>query len=105
MSSQLLLFAEPLLRDGLARLLTAQGSLYTAVESPQQLKGLPQLVIWQVNSPINPPLLAQELQSLQERSAGTPTAAPTDWPWAGQRSSAATPRSWGIGGSQSPGIA
>ena len=67
MSSQLLLFAEPLLRDGLARLLTAQGSLYTAVESPQQLRGLPQLVIWQVNSPINPPLLAQELQSLQER--------------------------------------
>ena len=67
MSSQLLLFAEPLLRDGLARLLTAQGSLYTAVESPQQLRGLPQLVIWQVNSPINPPLLAQDLQSLQER--------------------------------------
>ena len=40
-SSQLLLFAEPLLRDGLTRLLTAQAGLYSVAERPDQLQGLP----------------------------------------------------------------
>jgi hypothetical protein len=66
-SSQLLLFAEPLLRDGLARLLRDQGKLYTVVECPDQLQGLPQLVIWQVTNPFSQSGLARELQTLQER--------------------------------------
>ena len=67
MSSQLLLFADPLLSDGLTRLFSAQGDLYTAVDSPERLRGLPQLVIWQVDNPICLPGLARELEKLEER--------------------------------------
>ncbi len=67
-SSQLLLFAEPLLRDGLTRLLTAQAGLYTVAERPEQLQGLPQLVIWQASSgDLKGGRLAEELLRLQER--------------------------------------
>jgi hypothetical protein len=67
-SSQLLLFAEPLLRDGLTRLLTAQAGLYTVAERPEQLQGLPQLVIWQASSgDLQGGRLAEELLRLQER--------------------------------------
>ena len=67
-SSQLLLFAEPLLRDGLTRLLTAQAGLYTVAERPEQLQGLPQLVIWQASSSdLKGGRLAEELLRLQER--------------------------------------
>ena len=67
-SSQLLLFAEPLLRDGLTRLLTAQAGLYTVAERPEQLQGLPQLVIWQASSAdLKGGRLAEELLRLQER--------------------------------------
>lgn len=71
MSSQLLLFAEPLLRDGLTRLLTAQADRYTVAQSPEELNGLPQLVLWQVSRASSGGAslegLAQELQLLQER--------------------------------------
>ncbi|MCP9783875.1 DUF3685 domain-containing protein [Cyanobium sp. WKJ7-Wakatipu] len=68
MSSQLLLFAEPLLRDGLTRLLTAQAGLYSVAERPEQLQGLPQLVIWQASSgDLKGGRLAEELLRLQER--------------------------------------
>ena len=67
-SSQLLLFAEPLLRDGLTRLLTAQAGLYSVAERPEQLQGLPQLVIWQASSgDLQGGRLAEELLRLQER--------------------------------------
>ena len=67
-SSQLLLFAEPLLRDGLTRLLTAQAGLYSVAERPEQLQGLPQLVIWQASSgDLKGGRLAEELLRLQER--------------------------------------
>lgn len=67
-SSQLLLFAEPLLRDGLTRLLKAQAGLYTVAERPEQLQGLPQLVIWQASSgDLQGGRLAEELLRLQER--------------------------------------
>ena len=67
-SSQLLLFAEPLLRDGLTRLLTAQAGLYSVAERPEQLQGLPQLVIWQASSgDVRGGRLAEELLRLQER--------------------------------------
>ena len=67
-SSQLLLFAEPLLRDGLSRLLTAQAGLYSVAERPEQLQGLPQLVIWQASSgDLQGGRLAEELLRLQER--------------------------------------
>ncbi|MCP9880991.1 DUF3685 domain-containing protein [Cyanobium sp. Alchichica 3B3-8F6] len=67
MSAQLLLFAEPLLRDGLNRLLTAQPGLYHVAETPDQLKGLPALVIWQASSQDMRGGLAQEVLRLQER--------------------------------------
>lgn len=68
MSSQLLLFAEPLLRDGLTRLLMAQAGLYSVAERPEQLQGLPQLVIWQANpGDLQGGRLAAELLRLQER--------------------------------------
>ncbi len=68
MSSQLLLFAEPLLRDGLSRLLTAQADRYTVAQSPEELNGLPQLVLWQMGSrAASLASLTQELQLLQER--------------------------------------
>ena len=71
MSSQLLLFAEPLLRDGLTRLLTAQADLYTVAQTPEELKGRPQLVLWQVAGPgsrgASLESLDHELQLLQER--------------------------------------
>ena len=71
MSAQLLLFAEPLLRDGLTRLLTAQAGHYTVAQSPEELSGLPQLVVWQMGRPVGRgaslEALAQELQLLQER--------------------------------------
>ena len=67
-SSQLLLFAEPLLRDGLSRLLKAQGQLYSVAEHPEQLQGLPQLVIWQASSSdLKGGRLGEELLRLQER--------------------------------------
>ena len=68
MNSQLLLFAEPLLRDGLTRLLMAQAGLYSVAERPEQLQGLPQLVIWQASSgDLQGGRLAAELLRLQER--------------------------------------
>jgi len=66
-SSQLLLFAEPLLRDGLIRLLTDQDGRYSVAVSPEQLSGLPQLVIWQVAASDLRGPLALEVQHLQER--------------------------------------
>ena len=67
MSAQLLLFAEPLLRDGLNRLLTAQPNLYAVAETPDQLQGLPALVIWQPSIQDVRGGLAQEVLRLQER--------------------------------------
>ena len=68
LSSQLLLFAEPLLRDGLTRLLAAQRGLYSVAERPDQLQGLPQLVIWQASSgDLQGGRLAEELLRLKER--------------------------------------
>lgn len=67
MSAQLLLFGEPLLRDGLNRLLTAQGGLYRVAETPGQLKGLPDLVLWQASSQDLRGGLLQEVRRLQER--------------------------------------
>jgi hypothetical protein len=66
-SAQLLLFAEPLPRDGLTRLLGAQSELYQVAQTPDQLQGLPQLVIWQATSQDVRGRLAEELQRLQER--------------------------------------
>ena len=67
MSTQLLLFAEPLLRHGLNRLLTDQAGKYHVAETPDQLKGLPALVIWQASSQDMRGGLAQEVLRLQER--------------------------------------
>jgi DNA-binding NarL/FixJ family response regulator len=67
-SSQLLLFAEPLLRDGLTRLLAAQSGLYNVAQQPDQLQSLPQLVIWQASSgDLQGGRLAEELLRLKER--------------------------------------
>ncbi|MEB3354682.1 MAG: DUF3685 domain-containing protein [Cyanobacteriota bacterium] len=67
MSAQLLVFAEPLLREGLTRLLSAEPGSYQVAQTPDQLQGLPQLVIWLANNQDVRGRLAEELLRLQER--------------------------------------
>jgi hypothetical protein len=64
---QLLLFAEPLLREGLMRLLAEATPRYRVVTSPEGLEGTPQLVIWSVGAPLQPATLLRELGRLEER--------------------------------------
>lgn len=72
MTSQLLLFAEPLLREGLGRLIEARLPDTRVVPQPAQLAGAPQLVIWAAESGMAPEQLSFELQQLQERWRPTP---------------------------------
>lgn len=61
---QLLLLAEPLLREGLTRLLEKN---YRLATSPAELSGSIQLVIWSVGSGMPPGSVERELQNLRER--------------------------------------
>ncbi|HYP04464.1 MAG TPA: DUF3685 domain-containing protein, partial [Cyanobium sp.] len=64
---QLLLFAEPLQREGLVRWLEAEPSLYRVVASPDALEGAPALILWSLAATPEPATLLAEVQLLQER--------------------------------------
>jgi hypothetical protein len=67
---QLLILADPLLREGLIRLLSATepaGGRYRTVCQAEQLEGAPQLVLWSVASGVPAETLAVELHRLRER--------------------------------------
>jgi hypothetical protein len=66
-AAQLLLFAEPLLRQGLVRLLAEATPRYRVVTDPEALDGAPQLVIWSLTAPLQPASLLPELGRLEER--------------------------------------
>ncbi|MEB3334085.1 MAG: DUF3685 domain-containing protein [Cyanobacteriota bacterium] len=63
----LLLLADPLSREGLRRWLTLDPPRYRLVDSPDQLEGVPRLVIWTLTSQPSAPALVEELRQLQER--------------------------------------
>ncbi len=65
--AQLLLFAAPLLREGLARLLGGDPPGYRVATSPAELEGAPQLVIWSLEGPLQPLALLEELERLEQR--------------------------------------
>lgn len=67
MKPQLLLFAEPLLGDGLSRLIEAELGGSRVVRQPDELSGAPQLVIWAVEAGMAAEQLPYELLQLQER--------------------------------------
>ena len=67
MPSQLLLFAEPLLCEGLTRLLERPGGDYQVVSQPNQLGGKPALVIWHPGSELSFLTLRRELEQLRRR--------------------------------------
>jgi hypothetical protein len=64
---QLLLFAEPLLRDGLIRLIQARAAELTVVSDPTDLRGAPQILLWALEADMDPEQLQIQLQLLQER--------------------------------------
>ena len=87
---QLLILAEPLLREGLLRLLSGEGgegTAYNLCADPQQLQGRIQLVIWSAPATMPAETLLNELQHLRERWQPAPlllllageTAHPHDW--------------------------
>ena len=63
--SQLLLFAEPLMREGLTRLLEAPEAGYRVVSQPTELEGRPELVIWHPGSVATLDSLRRELEQLR----------------------------------------
>ncbi|WP_053068282.1 DUF3685 domain-containing protein [Synechococcus sp. GFB01] len=67
MTPQLLLFAEPLLRDGLIRLLQARAAELTVISDPADLRGAPQILLWALEADMAPEQLQLQLQLLQER--------------------------------------
>ena len=67
MPSQLLLFAEPLLSEGLTRLLEAPEAGYRVATQPEELAGRPQLVIWHPGSVATLASLHRELEQLRGR--------------------------------------
>ncbi|MFY8148108.1 MAG: DUF3685 domain-containing protein [Prochlorococcaceae cyanobacterium] len=87
-AAQLLLFADPLLREGLASLLQAPPAGYRVALAPEQLNGAPQLVIWCLRAPLGDPgSLGAELLQLQERWQPAPLLLllPAYCPWPRER--------------------
>ena len=64
---QILLFAEPLLRQGLVALLGAEPAGYRLASGAEALVGAPQLVIWSLAAPLEPVNLLGELERLEQR--------------------------------------
>ncbi|WP_255087804.1 MULTISPECIES: DUF3685 domain-containing protein [unclassified Synechococcus] len=64
---QILLFAEPLLRQGLVALLGAEPAGYRLASGAEALVGAPQLVIWSLAAPLEPVNLLRELERLEQR--------------------------------------
>ena len=67
MATQLLLFAEPLLWEGLSQLLSRADGDYQVVSQTDGLAGAPQLVIWHLGTPPSFDNLAREVTQLQQR--------------------------------------
>lgn len=85
---QLLVFAEPFWIEGLrSRLERQHPGGYRLLERAEQLEGRPQLVIWQLAVPVEPPNLLAELRRLEERWQPSPLLlllpnpldCPSDW--------------------------
>ncbi|NDC15410.1 MAG: DUF3685 domain-containing protein, partial [Synechococcaceae bacterium WB9_2_170] len=72
MAAQLLLFAEPLLCDGLSQLLISADQDYQVVSQADALRGAPQLVIWHLGNAPDFDVLAREVILLQQRWQPTP---------------------------------
>ncbi|WP_094556572.1 DUF3685 domain-containing protein [Synechococcus sp. 1G10] len=66
-SVQVLLLAQPLLRQGLSRLLKEASPPCRVAGEPSELEGAPQLVIWSLEAPIHPSNLLLELERLEQR--------------------------------------
>jgi hypothetical protein len=64
---QLLLHADPLLRQALAGLLEAHTSAWAVVTDSAALRGIPDLVIWSLDSTSTPSTVQLELLRLQDR--------------------------------------
>ncbi|WP_259739147.1 DUF3685 domain-containing protein [Synechococcus sp. CS-205] len=67
LGAQVLLLAQPLLRQGLRRLLEEASPPCRVASGPSELDGAPQLVIWSLEAPIHPDNLLLELQRLEQR--------------------------------------
>ena len=67
MATQLLLFAEPLLCEGLGQLLSRADGDYQVVSQADGLAGAPQLVIWHLGTTTSFDNLAREVTQLQQR--------------------------------------
>ncbi len=65
-SARLLLFAEPLQREGLLRWLQAEPGWRVSAD-PQELEGAASLVIWSLAAPVEAGALVAELRQLQDR--------------------------------------
>ena len=65
-SARLLLFAEPLQREGLLRWLEGETG-WQVIADAEQLNGSPSLVIWSLVAPVEAGSLLSELQRLQDR--------------------------------------
>ena len=66
MGQRILLLAEPLLAEGLTRLLEQSDGAYTVGTKPDMLPGAPQLVIWCVDGSITPDALWREAHRLHD---------------------------------------
>lgn len=66
MGQRILLLAEPLLAEGLLRLLEQSPQAYTAGTRPETLDGPPQLVLWCVDASIEPEALWREAHHLHD---------------------------------------
>lgn len=66
-AQQLLIFADPLRREGLRSWLQAIDPTWRICREPGELIGAPQLVLWSLSGHPEPSLLAAELRLLQER--------------------------------------
>lgn len=72
MARQLLLMAEPLLREGLCLVLDDAGSDWRVVTESQDLRGSPQLLIWCVDTGVTALSLAREVALMRERWRPSP---------------------------------
>ncbi|MCP9818421.1 DUF3685 domain-containing protein [Synechococcus sp. Cruz-9H2] len=66
-SVQVLLLAQPLMHQGLSRLLKEMSPPCRVAGEPSELEGAPQLVIWSLEAPIHPSNLLLELERLEQR--------------------------------------
>ena len=83
MGQRILLLAEPLLAEGLVRLLEQSPQTYTVGTRPETLDGPPQLVLWCVDASIEPEALWREAHHLHDTWQPAPLliTLPAAGPW------------------------